>query len=80
MNAPSVDTDGTVYFCSISASNAPGPLYAIDGTTGIEKWKYEFGGGVRVEYCSPVISNDYIVIGNRGTNGSIVVINKADGT
>lgn len=79
MNTPSVDTDGTVYYAAGKSSK--GFIYAIDGTTGAEKWKYEFGGtGVRIEYSFPLIADDYVVIGNRGTNGSIVALNKADGS
>lgn len=79
MNSPSVDIDGTVYY-AVGKSSA-GFVYAIDGATGAEKWKYEFGGtGVRIEYGFPVIADDCIVIGNRGTNGSVVVLDKASGT
>lgn len=79
MNAPSVGTDGTVYYAA--GKSSAGYVYAIDGATGAEKWKYNVGpSGVRIEYNFPVISDDYIVIGNRGTNGSVIVLNKADGS
>lgn len=79
MNTPSVDADGTVYYAAGKSSK--GFVYAIDGTTGAEKWKYEFGGtGVRIEYSFPLITDDCIITGNRGTNGSVVVLNKADGS
>lgn len=80
MNTPSVDSDGTVYYAVGKSSAAF--VYAIDGTTGSQKWRYTIGSsGVRVEYNYPLISDqDYIVIGNRGTNGSIIVLSKSDGS
>ena len=79
MNTPSVDSDGTVYY---AVGNRAPPSSTPSTGRRKPKWKYTIGSsGVRVDYNYPLISDqDYIVIGNRGTNGSIIVLSKSDGS
>lgn len=77
-SSPMVDVDGTIYVGAgqgTSSSNAY--LYAIN-PDGSEKWKFLVGVGARVAYTSPVLTSEgYIAIGNRGSGGSLKVIDRS---
>lgn len=76
-----VDKDGTIYIgASTEDGNLSSSLYAInpDGTM---KWRYELGTGTTIPYLSPVKSPDgNIIIGNRGTLGSVHKVNVSNGS
>lgn len=80
-SSPMVDNDGTIYIgAHTDDGNLSSSLYAInpDGTM---KWRYELGTGTTIPYLSPVKCPDgNIVIGNRGTNGSVHKVDVLNGT
>lgn len=75
-----VGADGTIYMgASTTDKNISSSLYAIhpDGT---QKWRYELGIGTNIPYISPALSRDgNILIGNRGTDGSVHMVDRSSG-
>ena len=77
-SSPMVDTDGTIYVgVGQGSSSSNAYLYAIN-PDGTEKWKYLVGVGARIAYTSPVLTSEgYIAIGNRGSGGSLKVVDRS---
>ena len=79
-SSPMVGADGTIYMgASTTDKNISSSLYAIhpDGT---QKWRYELGIGTNIPYISPALSRDgNILIGNRGTDGSVHMVDRSSG-
>lgn len=80
-SSPMVDKDGTIYIgASTEDDNLSSSLYAIN-SDGTMKWRYELGTGTTIPYLSPVKCPDgNIIIGNRGTLGSVHKVNVSNGT
>lgn len=79
-STPMVDYDGTIYIgASTSDKNIGSSLYAIN-PDGSKKWRYDLGTGTTIPYLSPVKAQDgNIIIGNRGTLGSVHKVNFLNG-
>lgn len=75
-----IGTDGTVYILAGGSDKAKNIyLYAIrpDGT---RKWRYAYPLGAVTGYTSPAIHiSGNILIGNQGTGGSIILVDKDSG-
>lgn len=71
-SSPMVDQNGVIYIgASTENGNLGSNLYAIN-PDGTEKWRYNLGTGTTIPYLSPVMAEDgNIIIGNRGTLGSV---------
>jgi uncharacterized repeat protein (TIGR02543 family) len=77
----SVNDDGTVYAPTGTGggTNKTAKLFAVN-PDGTEKWVHEVGDGANIQYITPVITKQgNIILGNRGTGGSIRTINAATG-
>ena len=79
-SSPMIDIDGTIYIgVGYGSNSSMSYLYAIN-QDGAMNWSYEVGAGARIAYSSPTMTADgYIAIGNRGTGGSVKVINRNGG-
>lgn len=75
-----VGTDGTVYILAGGSDKAKNIyLYAIrpDGT---RKWRYAYPLGAVTGYTSPAIHiSGNVLIGNQGTGGSVILVDKDSG-
>ncbi len=83
--SPSLEADGsTVYACGGNATNSRIRAFAADGT---EKWVFTsdkfFGNGSspspNFNQMVPAVGDECIYIGNAGTTGSVLSIDKATG-
>lgn len=91
LSSPSIDTDGTIYVGSGNTSNKVGRFYAIN-SNGTKKWLisadltngfWNSAGGTptpRIQYLTAAVGANSVFIGNTGTTGSVLAINKANGT
>ncbi len=81
----SVDTDGTVYWAAHGVGGGAANqsvVYAFDGLNGTTPlWKNTtaYAYGARISFCTPLITPDLVVVGNRGTDGRIRGFNKSTG-
>lgn len=80
-SSPMVGADGMIYIgASTTNKNISSSLYAIypDGS---QKWRYELGIGTNIPYISPALARDgNILIGNRGTDGSVHKVDRSSGS
>ncbi len=76
---PAIASDGTVYFSArtIESGNSISRLYAIDGATGAEKWRFPVPGPrpfVSTQFVGPVIGPDGTVYLSDDDNGTLVAV------
>lgn len=86
---PSIDTDGTIYMGTGDQSGAKGRFYAINAN-GSKKWMvpYKDDGfwassgspNPRINHLNTAIGDNTIYIGNGGTTGTALAIDKATGS
>lgn len=86
---PSIDTDGTVYIGSGDKSGSVGRVYAIN-PDGTKKWVVagdaEHGfwnkgntSTPRINYLTCAIGENYVYMGNGGSTGSVLAVDKQTG-
>lgn len=80
---PAVDTDGTVYWCGHGYDSSTGAtiMYAFDGASGQIKWTNTgaYEPSARIAFSTPTITPSAVIIGSRGTGGSIKSFTKTGG-
>lgn len=85
---PSIDKDGTIYMGTGDTSGSLGRFYAIN-SDGSKKWMVPYGEGgfwassgnptPRLNHLNAAIGDNSIYIGNGGTTGSVLAIDKQTG-
>lgn len=86
VSSPSVEPDGSVVYAG-GGSTSGGAIYAYYTADGAQKWKFasdEFWNGAstavpKVNRITPAIGKNCIYIGNGGSTGSAIAINKETG-
>ena len=86
VSSPSVEPDGSVVYAG-GGSSASGAIYAYYTADGTQKWAFtssEFWNGAntaapKVNRISPAIGQNSIYVGNGGSTGSAIAINKQTG-
>lgn len=82
---PSVDSDGKVYW-GANGYNGPSTAKSVmycfngeDGTSPLWKNTSAYAQGARLAYMTPAVTPSAVVVGNRGTNGSVKAFDKSTG-
>lgn len=85
---PSIDTDGTIYMGTGDKSGSQARFYAINAD-GTKKWMVPYGANgfwassgnptPRLNHLNAAIGDNTIYIGNGGTTGSVLAIDKQTG-
>ena len=77
----SVDNSGVVYVpTGTGGTGNIAKVYAVN-PTGSQKWVHDIVAGANIQYMTPVIAKSgNIVVGNRGTGGSIRILDSTNGT
>ena len=86
VSSPSVEPDGSVVYAG-GGSTSGGAIYAYNTADGTQKWAFtsnEFWNGAntavpKINRISPAIGQNSIYVGNGGSTGSAIAINKQTG-
>lgn len=89
LSSPSIDTDGTTYIGSGTTANKIGRFYAVT-SSGTKKWLIagDINNGFwnkgavplpSIKHLTAAIGMNSVFIGNTGSAGSVLAINKVDG-
>ena len=86
VSSPSVEPDGSVVYAG-GGSTSGGAIYAYYTADGAQKWEFasgEFWNGTntpapKINRISPAIGKNSIYVGNGGSTGSAIAINKETG-